>query len=256
MKTIWNIISVLALANVLAVAGVVGWLSGSGRLDAQRLRDLRELFAEPADQERAREAEEAASAEAARAEEEAAAHEAEAPLSAAEQLHVRLDLSEVDHQQIERLRLETRDLKDTIEAGQARLAQQREAFEAERTAFERMRSELEAVEGSAQFRKAVGTLAGLRADDAVSILLEILRRPTGNGAIPIDPGESDAPDGSIPIMLGGADQVVAYLDAMPERSRNRIMSSLAGSDPVLAADLLERLRTRGLLARAPESSSP
>ena len=256
MKTIWNIVSVLALANVLAVAGVVGWLSGSGRLDAQRLRDLRELLAEPAAEERAREEQEAAAAEAAIAAQEQAARDNEAPLSAAEQLHVRLDLSEVDHQQMERLRVETSDLKETIELGQARLAQERAEFQAQRDAFEQMRADLERVEGSAQFRKAVGTLAGLRPDEAVAILLEILRRPGGDGAVPADGGAGADPDRAIPIMLGGAEQVVAYVDAMPERSRNRIMSSLAESDPVLAADLLERLRTRGLLARGPETSSP
>ncbi len=45
MKRIWTIISILALANVLAIGGFVGWLQTSGRLNKDRMQRLRELFA-------------------------------------------------------------------------------------------------------------------------------------------------------------------------------------------------------------------
>lgn len=247
MRTIWTVVSVLAIANLLALGGVAAWLLGSDRLDRERLGRLREMVAEPVREERTRLERVAADAQAAARQAEIARREAEAPLSAAEQLHVRLDLSEVDHQRLERLRRETRDLTVAVERDQQRLAAERRTFEAEREAFEQMRSRLAEMEGSAQFRKAVGTLQGLRPADAVAILIEILGR-SGGGVV-----RSGADGGEgIPVLHGGPDQVVAYLNAMQERTRNRIMGEIASADPALAADLLERLRTRGLIARALE----
>lgn len=251
MRSLWTALCVVAIANLLAIAGVAGWLFTSGRLDKARMTRLREVLSETVEQETARLALAAAEAENEARASEADARETAAPLSAAEQLHVRLDLSEVDHQRIERLRRETQDLTVAVDRDQQRLNEERRAFEAERAAFDQMRADLAAVEGSAQFRKAVGTLQALRPTEAVAILMEILRLPgpTG-GSVSSGTGEG------VPILAGGPDQVVSYLNAVPERARNKIMAEIATSDPVLAADLLERLRTRGQVARVPEPSPP
>ena len=45
MKRVWTIISILAVANLLALGGFVGWLKTSGRLNKERMQQLRELFA-------------------------------------------------------------------------------------------------------------------------------------------------------------------------------------------------------------------
>ncbi len=250
---LWTGVCVLAIANLMAIGGVVTWLVSTGRLDKGRLTKLREVLSETVQSEHARIEEAAAQVETQARAIALAEREAAAPLSAAEQLHVRLDLSEVDHQRIERLRQETRDLTVTVSRDQLRLAEERRAFEAEREAFELMRAQLAEVEGSTQFRRAVGTLQGLKADEAVSILMEILRQPMNvDGAAE----GADAPAPAIPALGGGAEQVVAYLNAMQERTRNKIMAEITASDPALAADLLEMLRTRGLIARVPESSRP
>ncbi|MEC9374314.1 MAG: hypothetical protein VYC34_10740, partial [Planctomycetota bacterium] len=52
------------------------------------------------------------------------------------------------------------------------------------------------------------------------------------------------------IQDGDSDQVVAYLNAMQPRAAKKIIEKFP--DPIVAADLLERLRTRGLQAAAPE----
>ena len=44
MRSLWIIITTLALANFLAVLGVVAWLGGTGRLSNERLHIVRELF--------------------------------------------------------------------------------------------------------------------------------------------------------------------------------------------------------------------
>jgi hypothetical protein len=254
MRTLWTILSVLAIANLMAIAGVVGWLLATGRLDKERVTRLREVLSEPVQAERARL--EAAAAQASQAEAEAAqaAREMAAPLSAAEQLQVRLDLSEVDHQRIERLRQETRDLTVTVSRNQERLAEERRGFEAERDAFDAMRAQLAQVEGSSQFRRAVATLQGLKPDEAVAILRALIDQG-GAGGAPGDTlgGAVGTPGGeSVPAFGGGIEQVVSYLNALQERSRNKILAEFIATDPALAADLLERLRTRGLIARGPE----
>ena len=44
MSTIGRLIKILALANLLAVLGFVGWLFGSGRVDGARLAKVRDIF--------------------------------------------------------------------------------------------------------------------------------------------------------------------------------------------------------------------
>lgn len=259
MRAIWNGLCILALANLLAIGGIIAWLFVSGRLDKDRMTKLREVLSVTVADETARLEEASAQVEQEAQQAQLAARELEAPLSAAEQLHVRLDLSEVDHQRIERLRQETADLTVAVNRDQQRLAEERRAFDAEKAAFDAMRAELASVEGSAQFRKAVGTLQGLKPDEAVAILMEILRMTAGGGAIAVE-GDAGGSGGEsatdeIPVMAGGPEQVVAYLNALQERARNKIMAEITASDPALAADLLERLRTRGQIARTSEPAS-
>ena len=47
--------------------------------------------------------------------------------------------------------------------------------------------------------------------------------------------------------------IEAYLNAMQERTRTKVLDEFIKSDPKVATDLLERLRTRGIAARAPET---
>ena len=45
MKTLWNIVSFLAVVHLLALVMFVGWLWKSGRLDGARIDELREMLA-------------------------------------------------------------------------------------------------------------------------------------------------------------------------------------------------------------------
>lgn len=49
MKTLWNIVAVLSLANLLAIAALIGWLGWSGRVTRDRIETIQGLFAEPSD---------------------------------------------------------------------------------------------------------------------------------------------------------------------------------------------------------------
>src|SRR5690606_33937610 len=98
----------------------------------------------------------------------------------------------------------------------------------ERAAFEAYLGRLSQTTGTEQFGKAIATLEGQRPAEAAAWLQSLLA-------------------------AGKTDEVVSYLNEMEERARNKVFAVF---DPALAADLLERLRTRGLTTPdAPESAT-
>ncbi|GAB4382833.1 MAG: hypothetical protein Kow0022_01250 [Phycisphaerales bacterium] len=229
MKRIWTVLSVIALANMVALGGFVGWLGQTGRLSVDRLRQVREMFKETVAAEQARleaEAKQAAEAEAARQAEPSGRAQ-----TASELLAMRMNATEEDLQRIERLRREVEDLQRTLRRDQASLDEQVARFQNERDAFNAMRERMRAIEGGEQFKKSLSVLETVKAGEAMQILDRLLAE-------------------------GGDEQVVAYLNAMDERARSRILTEFikAGKTDV-AADLLEALRTRGLEARADGESS-
>jgi hypothetical protein len=224
IRGLWTILSVLAIANLLALGGFVGWLVATDRLDADRFNQLRQTFSEtvPAEQARLEREAREAQLEAQRAEEDRRA--LIPPLTAADRLRNNAIAEEVDRQRLERLSREIRDLRRTIDRERTQLDERVALFEEEQAAFERMRSRIREIEGQDQFRKAVQNLQSQRPDTARDILQAL-----------IDQGE--------------VDQAVAYLNAMGDRQAAKIIGAF--EEPAVAADLLERLRTRGTETRAP-----
>ncbi len=224
IRGLWTILSVLAIANLLALLAFVGWLVSSERLDLDRFNELRETLSETIPAREARLEEEARDArlEAAEAEEERRA--LIPPLTAADKLRNNAIAEEVDRQRLERLSREVRDLRRTIDRERSQLDERVEQFEIEKADFERMRNRIREIEGEDQFRKAVTNLQAQRPEKARDILQAL-----------IDGGE--------------VDQAVAYLNAMGDRQAAKIIGAF--EDAALAADLLERLRTRGTETRAP-----
>jgi len=229
MRSVWTVISTLAVANVLAVVLVMGWLAATDRVSPERLERVREVFAETLTEQEARQAEEAnvASAEAALAAERA--KEGKPPLTAEQRMDIIRDYSDLVSQRTERVRRETQDLIDTLMAQQSRLASEREAFEEEREAFHQMRSEIEALEGSEQFGKTLKIYSTVKSEEAARMMRALIQE-------------------------GETDQVVAYLSALPPRAASKIVSEFEDDDAALAAGLLERLREYGLEPAHPEDA--
>lgn len=50
------------------------------------------------------------------------------------------------------------------------------------------------------------------------------------------------------IETGKKEQAVAYLNAMSSRNASRVMAEFRARDPMLTADLLERLRVFGIVS--------
>lgn len=227
MKTLWNALAVIAIAHLLALVGLLGWLGLEGRLNTDRVEAIRGVLAETADEEQARLDEEARLA--AEALEAAGASEGESrPVSAEEQVREQNVITQMDAQISERTRREAQDLRAGITRERDAVRREREELDRLIANFERMRQRIAEVEGSAQFQKALSVLRGLRPGDAVTLLKESITAAAG-----------DADSGQ---ML----TVISYLDALPDRQRAKIMNEFVKQDPALAAELLERLRTKGV----------
>lgn len=231
MKTIWNVLCVVALANLLGLAAFLGWLIGTDRVDVARVRQIREQLSETVTEQRVRE-------EAAKLEQEAAAKAATEgetkppePLASSEVLALKHLVSEADRQRLERLRREVDDLKTTLARERRVLDDERAAFVTERDAFLAERQRIAATEGEEQFKKALKTYDAME-PEVVRGLFDGLLRPAGGAAL--DPE--------------GLRVVVGYLNAMAVDRRAAILAEFAATDPKLAADLLERVRNRGLVA--------
>ncbi|MBX3363567.1 MAG: hypothetical protein KF866_02270 [Phycisphaeraceae bacterium] len=250
MRLAWNILSIVALANLLAVAALVAWLVGSNRLNAERMHELRVRLAETVPDEVARKQAE----EAARLAEEAAARvePTGVAVSANELLQVRLEISEIDRQRTELMRQQIRDMQAVLAKDRADLEAQWAALRREREAFRSEVSRLAEIDGGRQFRKAVKVLEGLRPEVASGLLAELIAK--GPALVPDLAIDADAAGlAAQNPREEGMIRAVSYLNAMQERSRNRIMELIGRDQPALAAELLERLRMRGMWAGVRET---
>ncbi|MFI4892869.1 MAG: hypothetical protein ACIAQ0_05455 [Phycisphaerales bacterium JB058] len=226
MKLLIKAMVVLMVLHFLLVAGFVGWFIGTGRLDDRRGEELKVMLTETVADRDAREDAEQRAAEAEQAALDAAENPA-IPLTADEQINRKLLASEADRQHVQRMRREIADLQRTIQIQQAQLEEARAAFLSERDAFEAARERIKATEGNEQFQAALETITQMKADQAHSVLNETLMQ---------DPS--------------GYETVIAYLDNLEGRKRAEILGKFEEDDPILAAKLLELLRTRGLIASA------
>lgn len=231
MRSVWLIISTLAIANLLGLAGFVGWLHSSDRINTDRLRKIREMLSVTiADEQKALDEAKKKDEEDAKAREAAKRMEG-APESAAEKIERVKNEDDVRQQTAVRLRREIDDLRRQLLVERQRLEDDRTALEAKQKAFEQSTAEAVKNATDEQFKQALGTLESQKAKDAQQVLKSLL----------------DAKQEA---------QVVAYLAAMQERPRGRIMTEFIKEDPKLAATLLERLRARGLASLAAAPPAP
>ncbi|MBX3361850.1 MAG: hypothetical protein KF912_05610 [Phycisphaeraceae bacterium] len=231
MRTIWNALSVMAIANLIALASIVAWLVVGGRVDRDRVQRVRETFVETVAEERLRLEQEEAERQATElaAIEEARKKEG-SPVPFADAMDMRIQRNADEEQRLERLRKEISLLQAAIAREQRKIDSDLEALEVREKAFAAMREQIRLTEGNKQFRKAVSVLESLDAADAMAAMAEMLRS-------------------------GDPEQVVAYLNAMQDRKRAAVLTEfIAAGQQQVAAELLERLRTRGS-APLPEQSA-
>ena len=233
MRTVGRMVSILAGANLLALALFVGWLVLSDRLNMERVREIRTMLSQTVSAEREQELRETA----AMLEEPPTTLVPKdigdgEPLSAGQMLDLKWELSEHDQERIGRLKREVEDLQRTLRDERRELDDAWSELRSAEAAFDERRRKIAEIEGSEQFTKSVQTYEQLKPDAAAAMLLELLG-PQGREV--------------------GSLRVVAYLNAMDARKRARIVAEFEEADPAMAADLLERLGSYGQTAGDPES---
>lgn len=222
MRRLWTIISVVCFLNAMGVLVVLGWLLNTGRVDRQRLQDVRELFRETTAQRDAREKAEQKEAEQAAALTRVANVENGEPMSADARLDSNRAQSQADIERMQRIRREVKDLQDAVVRQRQLLDKEREGFESDVSAFNKMRRDIAELEGSEQFKKALVVFEQLKPADAKAAMAALLDQ-------------------------GKQDEVVGYLDAMEDRARTKVVAEfIKDADAPLAAKLLEELRVRGI----------
>ena len=245
MKRLLTAFSALAIINLFGILGAIGWLAATQRLSTERVDAIKAILHETIPEETARlEAEAKAAAEPAETDagEEGAAARVELPLApplAADHLvSLQSQESQAAEFRAQRQARESVALGHTIDEEVRRLDQQRQRFLEDQADFQAYQASLAATRGDEQFQAALSVLSQVKPDKAMAMLQEIIEGRAGAVGV----GDAD--------QLTGIDRAVAYLDELDEMIRGKVMSEFVDENPTLAADLLERLRTFGLMADA------
>ncbi|MEQ8843784.1 MAG: hypothetical protein RIB58_02935 [Phycisphaerales bacterium] len=243
MRNVWTVVSVLALAHLFAIGSFAAWLGVSGRLDEERIEELRQMLGETPDERAARLADAQAAEEARQQELDDLRARVEllmtSPMTAEELVGLQQEAAMAADQRMTRAMRELEDLRDLLARERAQTDRLGEAIELQRQAFEARIAERDRLVGEEQFRTAVDTLQGLRPPAAMNVLMALWD------------GQADPPEGG----LDGQGVVVEYLRAMEGRQRNKVLAEFEKQDPTLAAVLLERLRTDGVTAEVADAAT-
>lgn len=243
MRNVWTVASVMAIANLFAIAAFVGWLGASGRLDRERFDDVKRLLGETPPEREARLAAEAAEEEAHREALERLEEQVKtlmtSPMTAEQLVQLQQEAAMAADQRMNRAMRELEDLRNLLARERAEADRLGEAIELQRAAFEARIAERDNLLGQEQFRTAVDTLQGLRPPAAKNVLMAIWD------------GQAPPPEGH----LDGPAIVIEYLRAMEGRQRNKVLAEFEQQDPALAAILLERLRTDGVTPEVADAAA-
>lgn len=245
MKKVWNIIGFLAVVNLLAVGGFVGWLGATDRLNAERLRSLRDMLKPTISEQAGEEARVSAAAEVKSKEAAEAAKRAGAPVSSGQKIEDHRQAQDLLDQQLVRMKEEARQLKELIQTRRDELDRQTAALDAARADFDRKQAEWKQLSEDEQFQQAVGALEAQKPADAAKLLNAILTVPPSAQAV----------DATLQTRKQ-REIVIRYLAAMADRSRAKILAEFIKSDDKLAAELLEDLRKRGENTTAASAVGP
>lgn len=258
MKKLWSILSILAIANLLAMIAFVGYLKATDRLSMDRMRELRERFSTTVSQDAAKKAQDEADKQAVEtkaAEDEKAA---KPPLNAEQQLATRVELSQLDQQRLQRLREEIEGLRKTLASERSDLDRRQQKLDADQKAFSDQVTQFTQSAGDEQFKKTLGILQSVKSKDAKAMLTEMLTvSPATSATLAANTPAQAQPANSADSRTAGMSgdkfaRAAQYLNAMDDRARTKIMSEFAKDDPKLAVELLDALRRQGeFIAQGP-----
>ncbi len=221
MKTLWNIVSFLAVVHLLALVMFVGWLWKSGRLDSARVDEFRAMLAMTIPE---------AQAAADRAAQEAALDRQELAeenlrrnpgLPSGDRMRTIADARQSEQRSVRRINDVKAEYARQMAQAQARIDEQRDALEARQRAIDSGAAGERERQSADQLRKAVKLLESLPPKQVKRQIVELVNS-------------------------GSKDQAVIYLDAMNQRIAGKVLAEFKTDEEVkLAKELLERVRTLG-----------
>jgi len=223
MKTLWTMISTLAVANLLAILVFAGWLYGTDRINLARTEQIRVMLSQTVTAETAAAADAAAKVVVAAEETKKAEKAALPPESAAEALERQRADDDAREQTRVRRQRELEDLARQLIRDRDTLDEERTKFLAEKTSFDSVRVAANTRARDAQFQQALATLEAQKPKDAYTVMRAMLD------------AKAD-------------EDVITYLTAMDEGKRAKILTEFIKTDDKLAAGLLQQLRQHGVAA--------
>lgn len=221
MKTLWNIVSFLAVVHLLALAMFLAWLWKSERLDGRRIHQLREMLAMTIPQADAIAAGEAQDAALLQQRQATAVLRQNPGLPSAERVRNITSARQTRQRSSRRIDDVKAQLSRQLAQDGAQIMEQRLALETDRLAIDGgIADEQQRMRGT-QFTKAVKLLESLQPKQAKQQIIEL-------------------------VMTGKKDEAVAYLDAMNQRAAGKILGEFKTvPENALATELLELIRTLG-----------
>jgi hypothetical protein len=221
MKSLWNVVSFLAVVHLLALVIIVLWLWQSHRLDGARLADIRQLLSAPVHEAREGMLQNLRAAEELRLREMEELLKGNPPRDSATQIQHAALVAMQEDQARRRLADEKGMMLEQLAIQTAEIDEIRADFERERQAWEAAVRTDRTRQADEQFMQAVKQYEQTTPKQGKRLLQELITQ-------------------------GHIDQAVAYLDAMNPRSASKILKEFKTDDEIrLATELLERLRTLG-----------
>lgn len=226
-RSIWLVLSLMSIMNIVAILVLAGWLQATNRLSGERLQEVRSIFARSVAQQEYDDDQDAKEAARQAEIDEAEARVGTTPLSSEQRLSIVSEYEKVRRAELERMQEETRRLRQTLAAERDDLEWEKVKFNERKSAFEEMRAEIIRREDDEQFAKSVAMYETIKANQSAEMMMELVNQ-------------------------GKTDEVVAYLDAMKPRSAAKVIAEVQKAETQLAAELLERLKVYGLIPSTDE----
>ena len=229
MKTLWNVVSFLAVVHLLALIMFGAWLWQTDRLDGDRIGELRSMLATTIPEARATSAQAQRDAQALRERQELEARMADPPLPSTARIDQLAEARQDSRRTDRHLENVRRQLLQQYELASQQLEQERRDLDTQQEGLQEGLAAAEAQRSDTQLTKAVKLLESLPPKLAKLRIVELV-----NG--------------------GRTDQAVVYLNTMNQRAAGKVMAEFkSDAENKLATELLERIRRLGL--RQPEAGS-
>lgn len=222
MKSLWTIISVLAVMHILGLIGSVGWLVASGRLDTDRAQSIKDMLKTTVAEQKALEEEQSNAKGAGEGDTNAdQTVPVNIPKSAKQQIEEDQKQHEIMLLQLERTRKEVSQLQRNLELAQIKIKKERAENLKIKDSLEKQLADIKAQRDEEGFKKVIELYESLPSKAVKQVFVQLIEQ-------------------------GKQPQVVDYLEAMDNRKAAGVLKEFKNQTEVTyVVELTEMLRQRG-----------